>query len=124
MWPSAHSPKPVMFLNLLNATASRNAAEPRSNSTVFSPFSQNSTCWPCDRMRAWFHSPTGCIRIRGLHAQGQHFVYARAFLAGRDRRAGRIEDQGALREAAGQRTAGGVRAGAVPRALQGLAEEC
>ena len=59
MWPSAHSPKPGMLLYLLAATSSRNRVEPRSNSTVFTPFSQNSTWLPCASTRAWFHSPIG-----------------------------------------------------------------
>src|ERR1039458_2041236 len=37
---------------------------------------------------------------------------------------GVIEEQGAIGEAVRQRATGGVRAGAVPRALQGPAEEC
>jgi len=39
-------------IEFILATASRNAGDPRSHSTVFSPFSQNSMCLPRDKIRA------------------------------------------------------------------------
>ncbi len=52
--------------------------------------------------------PRPRLRVRRLHPQRQHAVYARALLAGRDRGARRIEEQSAIGQAARERQASNV----------------
>src|ERR1017187_10221859 len=67
--------------------------------------------------------PGHALRVRQLHARGQHALYARTLLAGRNRGAGRAHQPGEIRAPGGHRQRGEVRAGEVPRPLHGPAGE-